>query len=250
MLVRQDNDPSRFVASHMVRRKNKSKSEFMRRSRWREPLSGRSTEKMSRIKAALHAPHGLFIIGTLGSNVSSSREGQPMQTLFPIAEKVAALLIARGETIAISESSTGGMVSAALLAVPGASAYFLGGAVVYTAAARAALLGIGGQEMAGLRSASEPYALLCAHTVRQHHGADWGLAETGAAGPAGNRYGDAAGHTCLALSGPTERVMTLETGVSDRIANMRAFAAAALTLLGDTLGQTPRDARASIAGLR
>lgn len=173
-----------------------------------------------------------------------------MQTLFPRAEKVASLLIARGETIAISESSSGGMLSTALLAVPGASAYFLGGAVVYTAAARAALLGIGDHDMEGLRSASEPYARLCAHTVRQRHVATWGLAETGASGPAGNRYGDSAGHTCLALCGPTERVMTLETGVADRIANMRAFAAAALTLLGDTLAQTPRNARASIEAAR
>lgn len=173
-----------------------------------------------------------------------------MQTLVPIAEKVASLLIARGETIAISESSTGGMVSAALLAVPGASTYFLGGAVVYTAYARAALLGIGDREMEGLRSASEPYARLCAHTVRQRHFATWGLAETGAAGPAGNRYGDAAGHTCLAVSGPIERMTTLETGVSDRVANMRAFAAAALTLLGDALAQTPRNVLAPIEAPR
>src|SRR5688572_4413847 len=55
-----------------------------------------------------------------------------MQTLIPLAEKIAARLQQRGETIAVSESSTGGLISAALLAVPGASAYFLGGAVVYT----------------------------------------------------------------------------------------------------------------------
>lgn len=163
-----------------------------------------------------------------------------MQTLLPIADKVAALLIDRGETIAISESSAGGLLSAALLSVPGASRYFLGGAVVYTATARSALLDIGDEEMAGLRSASEPYALLCARTVRQRHAATWGLAETGASGPTGNRYGDAAGHTCLALSGPSERAITVETGVADRMANMRAFAAAALTLLGDTLAQAAR----------
>lgn len=158
-----------------------------------------------------------------------------MGPVSPGADAVSAILIARGDTIAVSESSTGGLVSAALLAVPGASAYFLGGAVVYTAVARSGLLGIGDEEMAGMRSASEPYALLCARTVRERHGASWGLAETGAAGPSGNRYGDAAGHTCLAVSGPIERVVTIETGSNDRAANMQAFAAAALELLAEVL---------------
>ncbi|MGI4950637.1 MAG: CinA family protein [Janthinobacterium lividum] len=151
-----------------------------------------------------------------------------MQTLMPLAERVAELLIRRKQTLAVSESSTGGLVSASLLAVPGASAFFQGGAVVYTAAARTVLLGITEQDMAGLRSASEPYAQLAADRVRARFGTDWGIAETGAAGPAGNRYGDAAGHSCLALSGPLTRMTTLETGSNDRAGNMRAFAAALL----------------------
>ncbi len=154
-----------------------------------------------------------------------------MQGLLPRAEALGALLKARGETVSVSESSSGGLVSAALLAVPGASAYFLGGAVVYTQPARTALLGITAPGMAGLRSASEPYAMLLARTVRARLGTTWSIAETGAAGPAGNRYGDAPGHTCLAVSGPGERVVTLETGNTDRVANMRAFAAALLDLL-------------------
>jgi PncC family amidohydrolase len=159
-----------------------------------------------------------------------------MQTLLPLAEKIAARLIARRETIAVAESSTGGLISAALLAVPGASAYFLGGAVVYTGAARSALLGIGAADMAGLRPASEPYATLVARRVRETHGAVWGLAETGASGPTGNRYGDPAGHACIAIAGPAERALTVRTGSSDRPANMRAFAAHALTLLADMIG--------------
>jgi nicotinamide mononucleotide (NMN) deamidase PncC len=113
--------------------------------------------------------------------------------------------------------------------------YFLGGAIVYTAAAREALLGIEPAQMAGIRSASEAYAQLGARTVRERLGATWGLAETGAAGPTGNRYGDAAGHACLAVSGAVEAVRTIETGSSDRAANMRAFALAALTLLDEAL---------------
>jgi PncC family amidohydrolase len=154
-----------------------------------------------------------------------------MQDLLAAASRIGDRLRARGETIAVSESSTGGLLSASLLAQPGASAYFLGGAVVYTAPAREMLAGITPADMQGIRSASEPYALLCARQLRGRLGASWGLAETGAAGPSGNRYGDGAGHSCLAIVGPAEAVITLETGSADRLANMRAFAAAALDLL-------------------
>ena len=158
-----------------------------------------------------------------------------MQDLLTTADTLGALLTARKQTVAVAESSAGGLVSAALLARPGASAYFLGGGVIYTGQARAALLAVTEADMAGLRSASEPYALLLARTIRERLGATWGLAETGAAGPSGNRYGDPAGHTCLAVVGPVERVATLETGHADRAANMRAFAAALLDLLADAL---------------
>ena len=158
-----------------------------------------------------------------------------METLAELAASVAARLKERRQTIAVSESSTGGLISASLLAVPGASAYFLGGAVVYTRRARVALLGITDETMTGMRSASEPYAALCATTVRERHRSTWGLAETGATGPTGNRYGDAAGHCCTAIAGPVEKVITLETASSDRQANMQAFAKAALGLLLDNL---------------
>ncbi len=158
-----------------------------------------------------------------------------METLLPAARAIGERLKARGETVAVAESSAGGLISAALLALPGASVYFLGGAVVYTRASREGLLGITDADMAGMRSSSEPYALLLARTVRARMGADWGFAETGAAGPTGNRYGDAAGHACLAVSGVVERVITIETGARDREANMRAFTAALLRLADEAL---------------
>jgi nicotinamide-nucleotide amidase len=153
-----------------------------------------------------------------------------------LAARVAARLIARGQTVAVAESSAGGLVASRLLRVPGASAYFLGGGVIYTAAARQALLGITAEDMVGLRPSTEAYASLLAERVRQRLGADWGLAETGATGPTGNRYGDAAGHACLAVAGPEARVRTLETASADRAANMEAFATAALELLEEALG--------------
>jgi PncC family amidohydrolase len=154
-----------------------------------------------------------------------------MQDLVPIAEKIAIKLIAQRQSVAVAESSTGGLISAALLAVPGASAYFLGSAVIYTREARKILMDIPDPSMKGLRSASEPYAQLLASQIRARFSCDWGLAETGAAGPTGNRYGDAAGHSCLAVAGLRRSVITLETGSSDRLGNMHIFAATALTLL-------------------
>ena len=135
------------------------------------------------------------------------------------------------------KSSTGGLISAALLASPGASAFFLGGAVVYTQAARHALLDLGDLAALGMRASTEPYARLLAQTARQRFSASWALAESGATGPTGNRYGDAAGHSCIAVAGASERAITLETGMSDRVANMHAFAAAALDLLVEVLGE-------------
>ncbi|MGZ6049932.1 MAG: CinA family protein [Phenylobacterium sp.] len=154
-----------------------------------------------------------------------------MEPLDRLAAELGQALKDRKETVAVAESSSGGLISAALLTVPGASAYYLGGAVVYTGKARMVLMDLPREAVAGMRSASEPYALLLARTARERFGATWGISETGAAGPTGNGYGDAPGHSCIAISGPVETAITLETGVADRAANMTAFAAAALDLL-------------------
>lgn len=158
-----------------------------------------------------------------------------MPTLASMAEAVGALLKARGETVAVSESSTGGLIAAALLAVPGASAYFIGGGVIYTHQAREALLEARLADHPGMRASTEPYALLCASAIRERLGATWGLGESGAAGPSGNRYGDPPGHSCIAVTGPRTRIITLETAQADREANMWRFARAALALLEETI---------------
>ncbi len=151
--------------------------------------------------------------------------------LASLAAPVAERLVARGHTVAVAESSAGGLISAALLSIPGASAYFMGGGVIYTRAARRVLLGVPDEGVRGIRSSTEAYALLKARTVREKLGTTWGLAETGAAGPSGNRYGDPSGHACIAVAGPVERSRTVETGRTDREANMWAFTRAALELL-------------------
>jgi PncC family amidohydrolase len=154
-----------------------------------------------------------------------------MPDLTSLASAVGALLKERQHTVAVAESAGGGLISAALVSIPGASAYYVGGGVIYTRTSGRGLLQIPDAALTGMRASTEPYALLNARTIRTILGTTWGLAETGASGPTGNRYGDAAGHACIAVAGPVERSITLETGAADREANMWAFTKAALDLL-------------------
>ena len=158
-----------------------------------------------------------------------------INTLFALGQRVGDKLAARGETVAVAESSAAGLVSAALLSRAGASAYYLGGAVLYTRRAGRLLTTLTADDMAGLRSSSPPYAQLLARHQRQRFRATWGVAETGAAGPTGNPYGDPAGHSCLAVDGPVLRNHLLRTGLGDRPHNMLLFALAALTLLDEAI---------------
>ncbi len=163
-----------------------------------------------------------------------------MNRLLNMAEAIGETLKNTGQSIAVCESSAGGLIAAALVAVPGCSAYFLGGSVIYTLAARRALLGISDQSMQGIRASTEDYALLCARTQRKLLNSDWALAETGASGPAGNPYGDPPGHACFAVSGPVECSLTIATGHNRREDNMWEFADAALQLLAQCLAKDSR----------
>ena len=162
-----------------------------------------------------------------------------LPTLFALGVRIGDKLAARGETIAVAESSAGGLLSAALLARAGASAYYFGGAVLYTRRSRRLLTTLTSDDTVGMRSSSPPYAALLARHQRQRFKATWGLAETGAAGPDGNTYGDPAGHSCLAVDGPVSLDRMLRTGSADRAANMLVFAATALELLEQALDAAP-----------
>ncbi len=154
-----------------------------------------------------------------------------MPDLTSVAASVGALLKETKQSLSVSESSCGGLISATLVSIPGASEYYVGGAVVYTRTAHKGLLQVPDEAMEGVRASSEPYALLNARAVRESLGTTWAVSETGASGPTGNRYGDSAGHACIAVSGPVERAITVETRVGDRETNMWSFARAALELL-------------------
>lgn len=153
-----------------------------------------------------------------------------MTSLAAPAETLAALLKARGETVAVAESSTGGLISASLLAVPGASAYFLGGAIIYTLQARRELLGLSAPTLRAQTPLSEAYVTLCARAIRERLGATWGLAELGATGPAGTPYGHPPGICVLAVDGPVTLTHRIENGRAEREPNMRDFAGTALEL--------------------
>jgi nicotinamide-nucleotide amidase len=165
-----------------------------------------------------------------------------MHDILALGARAGALLKERRETVAVGETSAGGLISASLLAVPGASAYFAGGAITYSAKSIRGLAGISIEQMRsdGIRSSSEPYAILLATEIRDRHGpVSWGLSETGAAGPTGNSYGDPAGHTCMAVIGSVTVARTLRTGSDDRVANMWAFAEATLELFVEVLESAP-----------
>ncbi len=152
-----------------------------------------------------------------------------------LAIEVGALLKGRGQTVAVAESSSGGLISAALLSVPGASAYFKGGGACYTGAAKQILMGVSAEDMAESRASTETHAIVLARSAVSQLEADWGIGETGAAGPTGNQYGDAPGHCCVGVTGQMERVITIDTRSEDRPANMIAFTEAALNLLKDCM---------------
>ena len=155
------------------------------------------------------------------------------------AHAIAAALLRRGETVAVAESSAGGLISAALLTVPGASGFYLGGTIIYTVEAARALLSGVVERPAGARGASEPFARYLASAVADKLGATWAVSETGATGPAGNRYGDPPGHAWVAVAGPNGVGATAHvlTGSDNREHNMGAFAVAALDLLVATLSE-------------
>jgi nicotinamide-nucleotide amidase len=154
-----------------------------------------------------------------------------MPDLTSMAGSVAEKLKQSGQKLAVSESSCGGLLSACLVSISGASDYYVGGSVVYTRAAQKGLLDVPDSAMEGKRASTEEYALMNARAIRERLGTTWALSETGASGPTGNRYGDDAGHACIAVSGPVERAITVETGESGREANMWAFTKAAFDLL-------------------
>ena len=154
--------------------------------------------------------------------------------LTQLGNKLGILLKNNKQTVSIAESSSGGLISAALLSIPGASSYFVGGGIIYTQEARRELLNLP-KEIATMRAATEEYTALVAQAIQKKMNTTWGLSESGASGPSGNRYGDDAGHVCVAVSGPVKKSVTFETSSNSREENMWAFAKTAIQLLEEAI---------------
>jgi len=158
-----------------------------------------------------------------------------MERLIETATRIGNMLRERGESVSVAEGSCGGLVSAALVAVPGASSFFVAGAVLYTRPAFVEILGEQRETLRGLQGSTEPFSLALARAACEKFGSTWAIGESGASGPSGNRYGDPPGHVALAVAGPIEETRSIETGLDDRLENMRRFADAALELLEQAL---------------
>ncbi|MED5579301.1 MAG: CinA family protein [Nitrospinota bacterium] len=156
--------------------------------------------------------------------------------LFIQAGKIGEILKISGKTISVAETSAGGLISASLLSVPGASSYFIGGGVLYTYESRHKMLSVDENFFEGLRPSTEEYAIRLVQGVQKHLGSDYAIAESGASGPSGNRYGDSPGHCCIAVSSTEiSKSITIETGNENREENMKVFAKSALSLFHEIL---------------
>jgi nicotinamide mononucleotide (NMN) deamidase PncC len=160
-----------------------------------------------------------------------------LEELHPQALRIAGLLRARGEKVAVADGATGGLIAASLLTVPGALDFFVGGGVVYSFRARDVLFALPRDAYKGMRGASADYAMLQARAIRDNFGAEWGLAESGSVGGSSHPSGALAGQSVAAIAAPGGVTITrvIETGSDDRIANMAAFTRNALGAFEDAL---------------
>ena len=153
-----------------------------------------------------------------------------------LAGEIAARLTERGETVAVAEATAGGLISAALLSVAGASRYYAGGGVVYTLASRTALAGVPAEQYANYRGTTPEMLASLAESMRERLGATtWCIAESGLAGPTGGRFGAPPGKVTVSVAGPVARTEVMETGLSDREANMVEFATRGLRSLSQAI---------------
>ena len=152
-----------------------------------------------------------------------------------LAKDIAPILTGNNETLSVAESSAGGLISACLLSIPGASSFFVGGSVLYSYKIRRELVGMGKEEHRIYGGSTPELILEMAQRFRNRIGTDWVIGEGGAAGPSKSPYGHNAGYTALAIAGPISRTKSIETGKSDRIENMSEFATALLSFFLDVL---------------
>ena len=160
-----------------------------------------------------------------------------MEELPDILLKISRILTKRKETVSVTETSTGGLISAGLLSVPGASSYFVGGVIPYARSVRGDLLNITKDKVVGLSPMSEEMAMSFAQNTKQKMQTDWAIAELGIAGPRGSVYGFEPGSCVVGISGPRSSSTFIRTGKDRRHENMALFRNSALALFADALSE-------------
>ena len=152
-------------------------------------------------------------------------------TLTKLAVDTAKALRNTQATVAVAESSTGGLISAALVAIPGASEFYVGGSVVYSLPSRRELLRMRRADVQGIEVLSEAMALRFAEHARAQLDTTWAIAELGVAGPADSPYGHPAGTCVIGVAGPRTASLRIDTNSNQRENNMWRFADEALQVL-------------------
>ena len=167
----------------------------------------------------------------------------------PVDVALAAALVQRGQTLAVAESCTGGALGAALVARPGASAYFLGGVQAYANAAKVSMLGVPHGMIAAHGAVSEPVARAMAEGVRQRMGSDFGVSVTGVAGPGGGTPEKPVGLVFISCAGPNGTVCSQHRFGRDRARNQGMSLRAACQLALEQCGASEPAAESEGAGV-
>ena len=150
-------------------------------------------------------------------------------------EEVGRLLRQRGDTLAIAESLTGGLVASMVTDVPGSSEYFIEGVVTYSNKAKMARLGVKEATLIAVGAVSEEVAVEMAEGIRRTAGTDWGISTTGIAGPTGDTEDKPLGLVYVSVVGPGVVEVRRDVFPGDRSEVKRLSAEAILCLLRDIL---------------
>ena len=152
------------------------------------------------------------------------------------ADRIVSRLTERGETVAFAESTAGGLITAAVITVPGASAVIPGSLIAYGNRPKIDLLGVPRELLKEHGAVSAECARAMAERVRALMGTTWGVAETGIAGPGGGSPGKPAGGVYLAIAGPDGTRSEEFQFEGERGEVMQGIVAAGLDLLARALG--------------
>lgn len=163
------------------------------------------------------------------------KEPKPLDREASLAERAGRRLLEREQSLATAESCTGGLIGHLITEIPGSSAYYLGGAVAYSNAAKCSLLGVDDGVIETMGAVSADVALQMAIGVRRAFSSFWGIGTTGIAGPGGGTPEKPVGLVFIAVAGPHDHAVERFVFEGTRSAVKQKTANAALNLLLEQL---------------